>query len=171
MIRYLIFRILFCENIISRISGIISRIYIRPHVPVYINIFNFRFSGRKSQSHQKLAKKMIHFAIQFCWKNLTHFILRTTTHLTLEIICCRNTAKNLCDFTKFPANTFLFGARKNICTAPFLDEKELLSWSTLYISIRYISPVYLLYISMRIFCSRDVIRFYVAGSGKAKWFA
>ena len=39
MIRYLIFGILFFENIISRISGIISRIYIRPHVPVYINIF------------------------------------------------------------------------------------------------------------------------------------
>ena len=34
---------------------------------------NFRFSSRKSQSQQKLAKKFTHFAIQFHSKNLTHF--------------------------------------------------------------------------------------------------
>ena len=36
-------------------------------------IFNFRFSNRKSQSQQKLAKKITHFTIQFRSKNLTHF--------------------------------------------------------------------------------------------------
>ena len=36
-------------------------------------LFNFRFSSRKSQSQQKLAKKITHFTIQFRSKNLTHF--------------------------------------------------------------------------------------------------
>ena len=36
--------------------------------------FNFRFSSRKSKSQQKLAKKIIHFTIQFLSKNLTHFM-------------------------------------------------------------------------------------------------
>ena len=35
--------------------------------------FNFRLSSRNSQSQQTLAKKMIHFTIQFCSKNRTHF--------------------------------------------------------------------------------------------------
>ena len=35
--------------------------------------FNFRFSGRKSQSQQNLAKKVTYFTIQFRSKNLTHF--------------------------------------------------------------------------------------------------
>ena len=62
----------------------------------------------------------------------------------MKVICSRYRAKNLSDFTNFPANMFLFGARKNICTAPFLDVQELHSWSTLkanfcifvYISLR-----------------------------------
>ena len=41
----------------------------------------FRFSSRKSQSQQKLAKKTTHFTIQFCSKNLTHF----TNHNSLDI--------------------------------------------------------------------------------------
>ena len=34
---------------------------------------NFRFSGRKSESQQKLVKKIAHFTIQFHSINLTHF--------------------------------------------------------------------------------------------------
>ena len=102
----------------------------------------FRFSSRTSQSQQKLAKKITHLTIQFRSKHLT--ILRTSTHLTLKIICSHNAVKNLYDFTNFPANMFLFGVRKNIWAAPFLDTKELHSWSTLkanvciflYISVR-----------------------------------
>ena len=33
----------------------------------------FRFSSRKSQSQQKIAKKITHFTIRFRSKNLTHF--------------------------------------------------------------------------------------------------
>ena len=36
--------------------------------------FDFRFSGRKSQSQQKLSTKITYFAIQFRSKNLTHFM-------------------------------------------------------------------------------------------------
>ena len=36
--------------------------------------FDFRFSGRKSQSQQKLSVKITYFAIQFRSKNLTHFM-------------------------------------------------------------------------------------------------
>ena len=34
---------------------------------------NFRFYTRKSESQRKLAKKITHFIIQFCLKNLIHF--------------------------------------------------------------------------------------------------
>ena len=93
------------------ISGI-KHFYICPEVPVDIIrvFFNFRFSGRKFQIQQKQAKKITHFTIHFCSKNLTHFT---------------NTAKDLSDFKNFPANMFLFGVRKNICTTPFLDAQEL----------------------------------------------
>ena len=33
--------------------------------------------------------------------------------------------KSLSDFTNIPANMFLSGVRKNICTVPFLDTLEL----------------------------------------------
>ena len=105
-------------------------------------LFSFRFSTRKSESQQKLAKQITHFTLQFCSKNLTHF----TNRNSLDTICSRNTARNLSDFTNFPANMFLFvfGVRKNICSASFLDAQEPHSWSTLkayvciflYISVR-----------------------------------
>ena len=75
--------------------------------------FDFRFSSRKSQSQQKLAKKSTYFTIQFHSNNLTHFT-NLTTQLTLKITCSRNTAKNLSHFTDFPANMFLFGVKKKI---------------------------------------------------------
>ena len=51
--------------------------------------------------------------------------------LTMKIMCSQNTAKKLSQFTNFSANMFLFGLRKNFCTAPFPDFQELLSWRTL----------------------------------------
>ena len=60
----------------------------RPHVPVDLSLFlfcfYFRFFSKKSQSQQKLAKKITHFTIQFRPKNLRNF----------------------------SANMFLFGVRK-----------------------------------------------------------
>ena len=80
--------------------------------------------------------------LQFRSKNLTHFA--NLKSLDIKNNMLRNTAKNLSDFTNFPVNMFLFGVRKNICTAPFLDGQELHSWNTLkanvciflYISVR-----------------------------------
>ena len=115
MIQNLIIGILFFENTASGIKCF----YISPDVPIDITrvfFLNFRFSSRKSQSQQKLAKKITHFTIQF-----RSTILRTPTHLTLKIISSRNTAKSFSDFANFPADMFLFGVRKNICSAPFLD--------------------------------------------------
>ena len=64
------------------------------------------------------------------------------------MIYSRNTAKNLSDCTNLPANMFLCGVRKNICTTPFRDSQELHSWSTLkanvfiflYISLKKLFP-------------------------------
>ena len=56
----------FFENIISGIQ----LFYIRPDAPAEF-LFSFRFSSRKSQSQQKLAKKISHFTIQFRSKNVT----------------------------------------------------------------------------------------------------
>ena len=120
----------FFENINSGIQIF----YIRPLVPVGIirDIFNFRFSKRKSQSQQKLAKKFTHFTIQFLSKNLTHLI---STSLTLTTNCSRNTAKTLLDFTNFPANMFLFGIRNNICTGSLPDAQKPHSWNTLKLNV------------------------------------
>ena len=70
-------------------------------------LFNFRFSSRKSQSQKTLL------------------ILRISTHLILQIICSRNTAKISFNFKGFPADMFLLGVRENICTAIFPDAQEL----------------------------------------------
>ena len=48
----------------------------------------------------------------------------------MQIICYSSLAKNLSHFSNFPANMFLFGVRKNICTVPFLDAQKLHSWNT-----------------------------------------
>ena len=44
---------------------------LKPHTWNLSN--NFRFSGRKSQSQEKLAKRITHFTVRFRSKNLTHF--------------------------------------------------------------------------------------------------
>ena len=48
--------------------------YVRPHVPVnIIRVFlNFRFSSRKSQHQQKIAKKITYSIVQFLSKNVTN---------------------------------------------------------------------------------------------------
>ena len=121
--------------------------------------FNFRFFSRESQSQQKLPKKATHFTIQFRSKNL---IIWTSTHLTLKIICCCNTAKNLSEFTKnFPANMFLFGVRKKHLHSTVSWRPKLHSWSTLKANVRLF-----LYISVR----KDVVRFYLMGGGlRGSW--
>ena len=66
MIQNVIFLEFFFLNIIFGVQ----LFYIRPDIPTDIII---RFSDRKSQSQQKLAKKITNFTIQFRSKNITHF--------------------------------------------------------------------------------------------------
>ena len=76
---------------------------IRPYVNLYKSsfqkkgswslAFNFRFSSRKSQSQQKLTKKITHFTIQFHSKHLTHFT--NLNSLNIVKICSRNQPKTL----------------------------------------------------------------------------
>ena len=105
-------------------------------------ILNFRFSSRKSQSQQKLAKKITHFTIQFRSKNLTHFT--NLNSLDIENNMLSQHSQKPFWLYKFSANMFLFGVRKNICTPPFLDAQELHSWSTLKANV-----CIFLYISLR----------------------
>ena len=97
----------------------------------YQEFINFRFSVRKSQSQQKLAKKVTHFTIQFQSKNLIYF---TKLNIVKKIFS-RNTTKNLslqffqqtcfwlvsektfslCNF-QTPKNCILEGFGKQICS-------------------------------------------------------
>ena len=82
-----------------------------PHIPkniIRVFFLDFRFSSRKSQSQQKLAKTFTHFTIQFRSKDLMNL---SSLDIENNIFSC-NTAKNLSHFTNFLANTFLFGFRK-----------------------------------------------------------
>ena len=98
----------------------------KPHI--WSLSLNFKFFSRKSESQQKLSKKIIHFRIKFPSKNI-----RFTNHNSLNIIKSifpQNTAKKLTNFTNFPANMFLADFRKSICIVPFVEDKELHSLRT-----------------------------------------
>ena len=83
------------------------------------SFFNFRFFSRKSQSQQKLAKKIIHFTIQFCSKHLTHLMnftpldiytapILTTLNCVLVSSSWSSLKKNVCIFLKIFLRLFLF---------------------------------------------------------------
>ena len=74
------------------------------HSYVYLLISDFLI---ESQNQQKLATNFTYFTIQFCLRN----ILRTSIHSTLWKRYSHNTAKNLSQFTNFPANLILVGIR------------------------------------------------------------
>ena len=94
--------------------------------------------------------------LRYIFAQKTSLILRISALLKLKIICSQNTAKNLSQFTPFPAEMFLFGVRKNICTTSFPDVQELLSWNTLKANV-----CIFLYISLRKFCLENLARFYL----------
>ena len=60
-------------------------------------VFSFRYSNRKSQSQQKLAKRALNLQYSFAQKpSLT---LRISTHLKLRTICSHNTTKTISDIS------------------------------------------------------------------------
>ena len=104
-------------------------------------IFTFRFSNRKSQSQQKLAKKITNFTTQFGSKNLTNFTNLNSIYIEKSMLS-QHSQKSL-PLYKF-SSKHLVCVGKNFCTAPILDAQELHSRSALkanvciflYISIR-----------------------------------
>ena len=66
------------------------------------------------------------FIHTFCFFLISDFLAKTSEKDHSLSFCNTILLKNL---SNFPANIFLFGVRKNICTAPFLDAQELHSWS------------------------------------------
>ena len=120
MIQNLIFVILFLK--------ILFRAYnFSPHVPMdIIRYFLFQILLQKISKPIKTSeKRLLILQYSFAQKNLTHFA--NLNSFEIEIICSQNTAKKFSQCTNFPANMFLFGVRKNICTARFPDDQELLS--------------------------------------------
>ena len=93
------------ENIIS-VSGI-KLFYIHPHASMdtLSEFFFFMwFSSKKSQSQQKLAKKISHFTIQFRSKNLTHFKNLNSLDIENNILSQRSRKPFLLD--KFSSQHF-----------------------------------------------------------------
>ena len=118
MIQNLIFGILFLKILFRTYSFF-------TYVPMDIIgvFFYFRFSSRKSQNQQKLAKKIAHFAIRFRSKHLTYFMNLNSLDIENKILP-KHTAINLSHFTNFPANIFLFGVRKKFALHHFLTPKN-----------------------------------------------
>ena len=115
-----------------------------PHVPVDIirNFFIPEFVAENLKAYKNQRKILL--ILQYSLALKTTLILRISTLLKLKKKYSQNTAKKLSQFTNFPVNMFLFRVRKNICTAPFPDVQELLSWSTLKANV-----CIFLYISLR----------------------
>ena len=84
--------------------------------------FNFRFSGEKSQSQLKLAKKITQFTNLYSLNLIKKYTPATQP-------------KTLLTLQNFLANVFLVGVRKNICSAPFLDAQELHSQSNWKVNV------------------------------------
>ena len=160
MIQNLIFVILFLK--------IFFRAYnLSAHVPVdIIRVFFIpEFVAENLKANKNQRKRSL--ILQYCFAQKTSLILRISTLLKLKITCSQNTAKKLSQFTNFPANMFLFGVSKNIRTTPFPDVQELLSRRTLKANV-----CIFLYISLRNFFFKDVVRLYLVvwGVGEAEKF-
>ena len=145
----------FLENIISGIQLFCICLYVP--MDIIRAFFKFKFSSRKPQKPIKTSEKVLSFYSTVSLKNLINFMNLNPPDI---VACSRKIAKNLSDFTIFPANMFMFGNRKSICTAPFFDAQKLHSGNNLKsnVCIFCISP-------QENFYSRDVERFYLVRAG------
>ena len=76
-----------------------------------------RFSNRKSESQQKLATMITHFAIPFRSKNLTYLMNLNSLNIKKNVLLQHSQKPT--HFTNFPANMFLVGVRKKNRSALF----------------------------------------------------
>ena len=89
----------------------ISFIFVRTFQWTSSKFFYSKFFSRKSQREQRLAKKKS-LILQYSFAQKISLILRTSTHLTLKIICSRNAAKKFSDFTNFQQTCFCLVSEK-----------------------------------------------------------
>ena len=107
MIQNLIFGILF-----QKIQFRVYSIFILVHTFQWNTskfFVNFQISEKYPSQKNQQKRSVI---LQYSFPQKTLLITRTSTQLTLKLKCSGNTAK------------LLFGSRKNISTAPFLDAQE-----------------------------------------------
>ena len=117
MIQNLIFVILFLK--------IFFRAYnLSPHVPVdIIRVFFIpEFVAENLKANKNQRKRSL--ILQYSFAQKTSLILRTSTHLTLKIICSRNTVKNLSDFINFQQTCFCLVSEKIFVLHHFLTPKN-----------------------------------------------
>ena len=114
--------------------------------------FNFRFSTRKYQSQQKLAKKITHFTIQFRSKNLTHFTNLNSFEIENNMLP-NHSQKAFSVYKIFSKHVSVWCQEKHLhCTISWRPRTTLLNHfkgKCIYISV-YLS-----------FCFKDEARFYL----------
>ena len=94
------------ENSKREISGI-QNFHICPEVPVdIIRVFLIWYFLAESFKANKNLQNRSH-VLKYSFPQKISLNLRTSTHLTLKIICSRNTTKNLSDFTNFQQTCLL----------------------------------------------------------------
>ena len=126
--------------------------YIRPHVPLQhyqSSFFNLRFFSRKSQSQQKLPKKITHFTIQFRSKNLY-------SHDIENDMLLQHSKKPSWIYQKFFSKHVSVWCQKKHLHSTVSWRPKLHSWSTLKANVRLF-----LYISVR----KDAVKFLSDGGG------
>ena len=116
MIQNLLFGFfIFFENIISGIQ----LFYIRSNVHVVIRFFFISDFLAESLNANKTSKKKS-LVLQYSFALKTSLILRTSIHLTLKIICSRNTAKSRSDLNIFQQTYFCLASEKIFALHRFL---------------------------------------------------
>ena len=87
---------------------------------VFLLILNFLAEDFKAKKNR--AKKISYFKMQFPSQNLAHFTNLNSLNIVKNIIPQH--------FKLFQANMFVVGLRRNIWTAPFLENLQLHPWNT-----------------------------------------
>ena len=132
---------------------------IRPHVSEDIaRVFDFLVESLKSQ--QKLAKMITtHFTIYLCSKNLTHFT--NLNSLDIENNMLLQHSQKPFSLYKFSSQHFsVWCQKKYLHCINSSCPRTAYSWSSLKANV-----CIFLCISVRNFCSRDVVGFYLAWRG------
>ena len=119
--------------------------------------FDFRFSGRKSQSQQKLSVKITYFAIQFRSKNLTHFMNLNSLEIENNILPQHNQKPFWLYHKSFSKHASVWWQKKIFALRHFWHPKTAFlkhfESKFLYISVYFCISNY------QNFCSKDVVRF------------